>query len=166
MLAPLPPERSTMTIHNLSNVNFMHEELGILNKGLSYPLLPATPKHKIHMQLLADFDKYAKSLRLKYKHGTYYPPTGDNETTSDETTRLTIATLHRRMKFLPPQVFNSLTQTYSGIGKVEHYIEVTKNTLNDLLQVITTTTNNNTTQSERNIIVQLKQSKHHSQACR
>lgn len=113
-----------MIVHNLSDLKLTQEELQVLNKGLSFALTPITPHIQTHKQLLKDFDNYAKSVRQKYVHATYHQPTYTNQTLSEENT--TTTTVHRRMKFLPPQVFHSSTQIYSGIGKVEHYIDTTK----------------------------------------
>ena len=138
-----------MTIHNLSNLTLTHDELRLLDKGLSFALSPMTPTIKTHKQLLKNFDNYAKSVRQKYVHATYYQPPS-KETLTDETT--ITAKVHRQMKFLPKQEFSTLTQKYSGIGKVEHYIEVTKNNLNDLIPLITATNKSNVTPSERNAL--------------
>ena len=137
--------------------NKANQEIYILNKGLSFALTSITRQIQTHRQLLKGFDNYAKSVRQKYVHGTYHQPSADKQALAEEST--TTTTVHRRMKFLPPQVFNSLTQTYSGIGKVEHYIDATKNTLNDLLPLITALTKNKATQSEINIIKRMKQNR-------
>lgn len=113
-----------MTIHNLSNLTLTHDELRILNKGLSFALIPTTTQIKTHRQLLKDFDNYAKTVRQKYVHNTYHQPVTCKQLPTEESTES--AKIHKRMKFIPQQHYNTLTQTYSGIGKVEHYIEVTK----------------------------------------
>lgn len=138
-----------MTIHNLSNLTLTQDEQRLLDKGLSFAISPTTPTIQTHRQLLKNFDNYAKSVRQKYVHATYHQPP-NKETLTEEIT--TTAKLHRQMKFLPKQDFDTLTQRYSGVGKVEQYIEVTKNILNDLLPLITTTNKSNVTPSERNAL--------------
>lgn len=146
-----------MTIHNLSNLTLSPDELRVLNKGLSFALSPTTSPIKTHRQLLRDFDNYAKTVRQKYVHATYHRPLNSEQMSTEETT--VTSHIHRRMKFLPKQEFNTLSQRYSGIGKVEQYIEVTKNSLNNLLPFITATNKSNVTQSERNAIKVMKQNK-------
>ena len=61
------------------------------------------------------------------------------------------------MKFLPKPYKNTITQQFSGINKVEHYIELTKNNINDNLPQLTTTTSKpNTTKADKQTIHKFK----------
>ena len=61
------------------------------------------------------------------------------------------------MKFLPKTTQRTLTQEYSGIKKVENYIELTKNNINNQLPLLTTRFSSNVTQEERATIKKFKQ---------
>ena len=61
------------------------------------------------------------------------------------------------MKFLPHSSTRTQTQEFSGIQRVENYIELTKNELNDNLPQITTRYSSNITAKDRATIKKLKQ---------
>ena len=68
--------------------------------------------------------------------------------------------LHRSMKFIPKTIQRTLIQQYSGIGKVEHYIDLTKNNLNDELPMLTDPQPANLTTAEQKALRKLAKSKH------
>ena len=63
------------------------------------------------------------------------------------------------MKFLPKTTQRTLTQEFSGIQKVENYIELTKNNINNHLPIITTRFSSNITEKEKAAIKSFKQKK-------
>ena len=66
------------------------------------------------------------------------------------------AKIYRRMRFLPTPSTRTVTQQFSGIQKVKHYIESTKNELNNRLPQITTLFSSNVTNKDRATIKKLK----------
>ena len=68
----------------------------------------------------------------------------------------TTAVIHRKMKFLPNTTTISPTQLFSGVSQLEHYIELTKNNLNDQLPEILTKPIPNLTKKEKVSIKSLK----------
>ena len=68
----------------------------------------------------------------------------------------TTAFIHRRMKFLPKTVTVSSTQLFSDISQLEHYIELTKRSLNDQLPEILKKSAPNLTKEEKASIKSLK----------
>ena len=142
MVAPL-------TIHNLSSVALTPEELQLLSKGLSFAPTPSIPRNKMYIQTLNYYDLYARSLRTRYVNAVkYYAPTPQPEKVETTTT----SKIYRRLKFLPRDSRKTATQEFSGIQKVEYYIELTKNNLNDELSMITKPPNHNITSTDKETI--------------
>ena len=116
---PRPPTNTdtSLTVHNLSSVMFTSDELQLLSKGLSFAPTPLVPQTRNY------YDQYGQSLRKKYvKAIKYYVPTPQPERV--ETT--TMSKIYCRLRFLPHDSYKSATQDFSGVQKVEHYIELTK----------------------------------------
>ena len=59
------------------------------------------------------------------------------------------------MKFLPSGQRKTMSQEFSGVGKVEQYIELTKNNLDDNLPLITKRTTSNLTAKDKATINKL-----------
>ena len=140
---------TSLTVHNLSSVVLTPEELQLLSKGLSFSPTPTIPRKRMYIQTLNYFDLYAQSIRKKYVQAMkYYAPT--SQPVQVETT--TTSKIYRYLKFLPHDSYTSSTQDFSGIQKVEHYIELTKNNLNDQLPTITMPLNPNVTNADKETI--------------
>ena len=60
--------------------------------------------------------------------------------------------IYRRLKFLPHDSYKSAIQEFSGVQKVEHYMEWTKNNLNDQLSTLTMLLNPNVTITDKETI--------------
>ena len=101
------------------------DELQLLSKGLSSLPTPLVTRKKIYIQTL---NYYAQSLRKKYVNAIkYYAPTPQPKRVETTTT----SKIYCRLKFLPHDSYKSATQDFSGVQKVEHYINLTKNNLNN-----------------------------------
>ena len=111
---------------------------------------------KRYTQILNSYDAFARSLRQKYVHAQYHSHT---QLQKPQEFQCTPAKIYRRMRFLPTPSTRTVTQQFSGIQKVEHYIESTKNELNDHLPQITTILSSNVTSKDRATIKKLKQIK-------
>lgn len=61
------------------------------------------------------------------------------------------------MKFLPKLYTNTITQQFSNVGPVEHYIHITRNNIDNNLQELTKTNKPNITKTDRQNIKKLKQ---------
>ena len=61
------------------------------------------------------------------------------------------------MKFLPKTTQRTSTQEFSGIQKVENYIELTKNNINNQLPILTLRFTSNVTEKEKTAIKKFKQ---------
>ena len=121
-------------VHNLSSMTLSLEERQLLGKGLSFAPTPKIPVKKAYTQVLDCFDSFAKSVRQKYVDTLRYY----SKVTSVPQEEPTITSkIYRPMKFVPKSKQNTLEQQFSGVSSVEHYIELTKNNLNNLLPVIT-----------------------------
>ena len=95
------------------------------------------------------------SLRQKYVHALYSSRTTQQQQTQD--TQCSTAHVHRRMRFVQYKQRKTLTQQYSGIGKVEKYIAQTKDILNDKLTLIVTRNTTNSTPKDKKAMKKLKQ---------
>ena len=144
-----------MTIHNFSNITLTNQELQLLSKGLSFTPTPTIPPHKAHLNILKEFDNFSRTLRQKFTHAQYHPYYKKQHVVQ----RCNTSHIYRRIKFLPSIPTTSLTQQYSGIGTVEHYIALTKNNLNDKLKELTTHTTTNITDVDKKVIQKLKQAR-------
>ena len=151
----MPPTNTStsLTVHNLSNITLTHEELQLLSKGLSFSPTPTLPLKKGYFQVLNHFDQFAKSIRQKYVHTQFHAPTKQPQ---EEESTIT-SQVYRRMKFLPKITGRTLTQEYSGIQKVEKYIELTKNNINNHLPLLTMRFSSNVTENEKAAIKKFKQ---------
>ena len=146
---------ATLTIHNLSNFNFEKQELDLLHKGLSFAPIPQTPLIKQQLQLLKQFDNFAKTIRKTYVNSLYR-----KTNTQRPITNLPIcAYVYRTTKFLPKQQYTTMTETYSGVNKVEQYIEQTKENIDEQLPDILKHHRDNITKKERQTLKKLKTSK-------
>ena len=143
-------------VHNLSTIEFNQQELDLLYKGLSFAPTPQTTQHDQHIQLLRQYDEFAKTVCKTYVHAQYNKPS--NPPTPSTSVPIE-AQVYRAIKFLPKQQHTTLTETYSGIGKVEHYIELTKRNLDEQLPNLLTNRRQNVTNKERQIIKKLKESR-------
>lgn len=145
-----------MTIHNFSSMTLTIEELQLLNKGLTFIPTTTLSPIKAQLKIMEDFDKFAKTLRQKFVHTLYYPLKNKKSIIK----RTDTSNIYRRMKFLPKQTTTTITQQFSGVSKVEHYIEQTKNNLNDRLQTLIQQHSTNFTMTDKKVIKKLKQVRH------
>ena len=53
-------------IKNLSNTHLTDEQITLLSRGLKFIPVPATRENLIRRQLLADFNQFARRMRLQY----------------------------------------------------------------------------------------------------
>ena len=53
-------------IKNLSNTHLTDEQITLLSRGLKFIPVPVTRENLIRRQLLADFDQFARRMRLQY----------------------------------------------------------------------------------------------------
>ena len=67
-----------------------------------------------------------------YKHYTGITLLGEKIPLESMTTSF----VHRKMRFLPKNTTITLTQVFSGVPRLEHYIELTKNNVNDKMFLI------------------------------
>ena len=105
-------------------------------------------------QILEEYDTYTKSLRQQYMLQMQfqdYPRT--SQILEDSTSQL-----YRRMKFLPKQMPMS-KQTYTGISRLEQYIQATRSNLRINLPEIIASTHNNMSKNEQNFLNNLKQNR-------
>ena len=144
------------TVHNLSSATLTQEELNILDKGLSFAPTPTTPQPEQQLLLLRHYNDFARSLRHVYSNQQYHTASKKPNPPPPTTT----SKLHRSMKFIPNTIQRTLTQQYSGIGKLEHYIDLTKNNLNDELPMLTDPQPANLTTAEQKALRKLSKSKH------
>ena len=131
------------------------DEVQLLSKGLSFSPTPDQPLKRTYFQILDCFDSYARSVRQKYVNAQFHPylrpPSPTQETES--------SMVYRRMKFLPSSRSITATQQFSGIHKVEHYIELTKNNINDQLPIINMGFSTNVTDADKATIKRFKKLK-------
>ncbi len=102
----------------------MSYDIKLLSKALTIAPVPTTAPCEQHLQLLQDFNQYAKSLRIKYIQTQRRYTT--NEQRRQPTPEDTLTSfIHRRMRFLSVQLYTSPDELfYSGIPRREHYIEL------------------------------------------
>ena len=154
---PRPPTNTltSLTVHNLSSITLTPEESQLLSKGLSFAPTPTMPQKKIYFQTLNYYDLYAQSLRKKYVNTVKYHYTPTSQPIQREAT--TTSKVYRHIKFLPRDSHKSATQEFSGVQKLEHYIELTKNNLNDQLATVTMLPNPNVTNTDKEIVRKFNQ---------
>ena len=97
-------------------------------------------------------DTYAKSLRQQYMLQMQFQ---DYPRTSLILEDSTTSQLYRRMKFLPKQMPIS-KQTYTGISRLEQYIQATRSNLCINLPEIIASTHYNMSKNEHNFLNKLK----------
>ena len=110
----------------------------------------------MHKQILREYDSYAKSLRQKYNQAVN---SQHNVSTQLQESNTTTSSLYRRMKFLPKQQTLTYIQMYSGIPRLEKYIETTKLNLNTHLSLITKNKKTNMSREELEFLKKLKRSR-------
>ena len=154
-IIPKPTQASptTLTVHNLSGIPLTQSDLELLSKGLSFAPQPTTTYKKSQLRLLSDYDQFARTLRSMYVH-TLYTTTLSGEKVPLEPTITDY--VFRKMKFLPKSSTVTFTQVFSGVPQLEHYIELTKNNLNDQMQDILKKPPPNLTKKEKNTIKSFK----------
>ena len=141
-------------VHNLSSMTLSQEERQLLGKGLSFAPTPKIPVKKAYTQVLDCFDSFAKSVRQKYVDTLRYFSKAMSVPQEEPTTT---SKIYRPMKFVPKSKHNTLEQQFSGVSSVEHYIELTKNNLNNLLPVITLQFTSNISKEDEVAIKKFKQ---------
>ncbi len=67
ILKPTKPTPTTLSVHNLSSINFTQTELELLSKGLSFAPTPVIPYREAQLRLLSDYDHFAQNLRVIYE---------------------------------------------------------------------------------------------------
>ena len=142
-------------MHNLSSVALSQPELNLLNKGLSFAPTSRAPINSQQLQFLQCFKVYTKSLRRAYIRAQYYRTLPAQ---SEPVTQPTISEkVYRVMKFLPVPTYSSFSDTYSGYGRVESYIENTRTELDDKIGEVFSNKKKNITESETAALKNLKQ---------
>lgn len=122
---------------------------------MSFAPTPQTPRHEQHIQLLKHYDNFAKTVRRTYVHLQYQKPNIQQQFPNPPIE----AQVYRALKFLPKQHHTTLTETYSGVGKVEQYIERTKQETDEQIPRLLSCQIHNVTSQERQIISNFKKSK-------
>lgn len=145
---------TTLNVHNLSSMTLSQDEIELLSKGLSFAPTPDQPLRKSYLQILDCFDSYARSVRQKYVHALYHSNT--THSTKEDTETSETSKIYRRMKFLHSSTTRTSTQQFSGVLKVEHYIELTKNNLNDQLPILTMKFSSNVTNTDKATVKKFK----------
>ena len=148
-----PISTNLISVHNLSSVNLSQTELQLLSKGLSFAPTPIIPDRKAQLKLLSDYDQFAQNLRTTYERSQMKRCTLPGEKITIESS--TTSFIHRPMKFLP-KTSTTPIQYFSGIPRLDHYIDLTKNNLNDNLSELLTKTESNLTKKARASIKSLK----------
>lgn len=120
------PTPTTLSVHNLSSINLTQTELELLTKGLSFAPTPTLSYRETQLRLLSDYDQFAKNLRVTYEKAQKKGCSLQGEKIPLETT--TTSFIHRQMKFLPKTPTSSV-QLFSGIPRLDYYVELTKNNL-------------------------------------
>ena len=55
-----------MTVHNFSTHELTKSEMDLLSKGLSFVPTPNITPEKMHLELLCNYDTFARSLRVQF----------------------------------------------------------------------------------------------------
>ena len=143
-------------LHNLSSYNLTKHDVNLLIKGLSFAPTPNTPTHKLHIQTLSEFNEYAKSLRLKHLRMQYRKTPANYQCQTNPTQT---SYLQRRMKFIHPPPCETPKARYSGVPQIEHYVETTKELLEDNLPSIHKDCTTNLPPPQRRALKALKQNR-------
>lgn len=99
-----------MTVHNLSTYTFTTHELELLNKGLSYAPSTQTTPREHQLQLLKQYDEFAKTVRSIYIRLHFRKP--QKVTTAPNPPQS--ANIYRPIKFIPKERRQYATDFYSG----------------------------------------------------
>ena len=124
-----PPQTRELTLHNLSTHTLTPAGYQLLDRGLTFSPTARLPPTELQRTILQSFDNFAKSLRLRYMRITGSSCRPHQHPTKPCTT----SHLYRHMKFLPKPKTETLLERYTGVGKLETYIEHTKQELADNL---------------------------------
>ena len=133
-----------MTIHNLSTHTFNGDELCLLEKGLSFAVSPQTVQER-QLQLLNHYDEFATSIRRTHRPLEYARPHPE-----PSCLKITPGRIYRAIKFLPREKMIYMEDKFSGIGRIEQYIEGTKQIINENCQQILRQNTSNITSQKRN----------------
>ena len=143
-----------MTIHNLSTRTFNGDELQLLEKGLSFAVSPQTTIQERQLQLLNHYDEFATSIRSTHRSLEYAKPHSE-----PSYLKTTPGHIYRAIKFLPREKTVYMEDKFSGIGRIEQYIEGTKQVINESFQQILKRNKSNVTRTELKALKQLKRSR-------
>ena len=141
-----------MMIHNFSSYKLTTHDLKLLSKGLSFS---PTPKAPDQHQILNDFNKFARSLRLRYARAKYNKPKQPQPNPRSTVT----STLYRPMKFLPPANPDTAITRYSGFPELENYIDNTKQAIADAPLTVSATIHGNLSMHEKYALYKLQKAK-------
>ena len=143
-----------MTIHNLSTHTFNRDELRLLEKGLSFAVSPQTTVQERQLQLLNHYDEFATSIRRTHRSLEFARPHSE-----PSYLKITPGRIYRAIKFLPREKTMHMEDKFSGIGRIEQYIEGTKQIINENCQQILKQNTSNITKTEFTALKQLKRSR-------
>ena len=121
-----PPQTRELTLHNLSTHTLTPADYQLLDRGLTFSPtahlpLPQNYNAQYYKVLLTS----AKSLHLRYMRITGSSCRPHQHPTKPCTT----SHLYRHMKFLPKPKTETPLERYTSVGKLETYIEHTKQEL-------------------------------------
>ena len=143
-----------MTVHNLNTHTFNGDELRLLEKGLSFAVSPQTTVQERQLQLLNHYDELATSIRRTHCSLEYARPHPE-----PSCLKITPGRIYRAIKFLLREKMMYMEDKFSGIGRIEQYIEGTKQIINENCQQILRQNTSNITKTEFTALKQLKRSR-------
>ena len=147
-----PSSAPELTVHNFSTYHLTAEETQLLDKGLSFcPSLNVSPNDLLR-GLIKDFDQFSRSLRLKYTQAKRTQEKTKPQRIQQYQNPIhptTVSTLHRKFRFLPPTNPDTDITRYSGVAKLENYIEDTKQSIVDNLHLLCQNNKPNLTEKQQ-----------------
>ena len=115
---------------------------------------PQTTVQERQLQLLNHYDEFATSIRSTHRSLEFARPHPE-----PLYLRTTPGRIYRAIKFLPREKVTYMEDKFSGIGRIEQYIEGTKQIINENCQQILKHNSSNVTKAELKALKHLKQSR-------
>ena len=128
------------------------QDYQLLDRGLTFSPTACLPPTELQRTILQSFDNLAKSLHLRYMRITGSSCRPHQHPTKPCTT----SHLYRHMKFPPKPKTETPLERYTGVGKLETYIEHTKQELADNLPQICRQEPSNLTPSQLTALTKLQ----------
>ena len=153
---PTDSDFANLTIHNFSTYNLSAPDVKLLSKGLSFVPTPRITPEKMHIELLRNYDKFARSLRLQYINQRKNDNKDEITESTQSTNTLTSVQVYRPMKFLTKPRYITPNEIDSGFGRLENFIEITKVTLDEQLPHICKPEKSNLPPPQRKSLFNLK----------